>query len=501
MNLFSNRISTAVAVLLLSAAQTVAEPSWTTRTATLQSVVLVNAANCLDGQQRIGSGFTVGSQGRVITAHHVVGGCQEITVEYAGVPQGQARMRDARVVRVLARRDLALLEVSNAPAVPILQSAPPPPEFGKRHAGSGFQNGQPSPGDIVISFTPGGTRLRDVLPNELARTLKQESSAIDLDQDVLRFNSPLQPGMSGGPIIDDAGRVVGVVAGGLRSGAAPASWGWPISSLPELFASTEAANQRAQASRLFYSRSAIEERGRALSENRVIKCGDLDLTYVGRSNFVEMISTADDQHRLGYLVALSTRPIQEIHRLSFQIWTHKESGATAVIPDFVRLQAYSDSCRAETPDRNFRMVVWATKANSPPDIQAKSVTYELTVAAPRFEAAIQNSFVPDQALTTLAANGLPGPQVLPTGMIYRRLGGLYQRQDPTPGRLAHMFQTLAARNGALLAVTVGNSVIPDNFLQCQQSNGVFPGCQSNAAYVLRWAHFVLATQLSTFSSN
>ena len=76
-----------------------------------RSVVQVQARGC-PGGDRVGSGFAFGPDQHVVTALHVISGCQRISVyweKFGGATQ------QGTVARVLNGADLALLHVSGAP--------------------------------------------------------------------------------------------------------------------------------------------------------------------------------------------------------------------------------------------------------------------------------------------------------------------------------------------------------------------------------------------------
>jgi S1-C subfamily serine protease len=173
-------------------------PSAAVRTEVLRAVVQVKASGCSDGTSRTGSGFLFESSGRIVTAHHVVGGCSLIQVRYEGIAAPAKRIYDAQLVRVLPSGDLGLLEVASAPALPTLRLATATISADGTYAGFGYPLGVPTAGDQPVTLAVGATRLKDILPDEAARELMRSGSRIVTDTDVLRLNVALQPGMSGG---------------------------------------------------------------------------------------------------------------------------------------------------------------------------------------------------------------------------------------------------------------------------------------------------------------
>src|SRR5215813_2864958 len=135
-----------------------------------------------------GTGFFASSDGHIITNHHVIDRCSKVTV----VGHDRTTASDASVVAKDNANDLALLRTANLPtAVPALRFQPKLGEnvsvFGYPLSGLLSSSGNFTPG--AITATAG---LRD-------------------DSRMLQTSAPVQPGNSGGPLIDKYGNVVGVI--------------------------------------------------------------------------------------------------------------------------------------------------------------------------------------------------------------------------------------------------------------------------------------------------
>ena len=141
-----------------------------------------------------GSGFLVGRDGWIVTNHHVVDGCARVTVNCAGTSY------DAAVRALEARDDLALLKA--------------PLEV--REAATFSESPRASLGQAA---TVAGYPLHGVLSKELNVTSGNVSALAGPDDDAkrLQITAPVQPGNSGGPLLDGAGNIIGVVASTLRA--------------------------------------------------------------------------------------------------------------------------------------------------------------------------------------------------------------------------------------------------------------------------------------------
>jgi S1-C subfamily serine protease len=150
-----------------------------------------------NGNLRVsGTGFLITADGYLITNHHVVKGAAQIRVlTLAGrIP--------AKVVKVDAANDLALLKAEGTfSPVPVATSRT------VRLGGTVATVGFPDPG--LQGFAP--------------KLAKGEIASLSGPQDDPRFfqiSLPVQPGNSGGALVDQHGNVVGIVSAKLNARAA-----------------------------------------------------------------------------------------------------------------------------------------------------------------------------------------------------------------------------------------------------------------------------------------
>lgn len=135
----------------------------------------------------LGTGFFLSPEGQIITNAHVVDGC--------GVAQVTSGFSPNVPARILARdsaNDLALLKSDLRPRASALLRA------GVRV------------GENIAAF---GYPLYGLLATGGNFTLGNVSAVADLGDDTryLQISAPIQPGNSGGPVLDQSGNVVGVV--------------------------------------------------------------------------------------------------------------------------------------------------------------------------------------------------------------------------------------------------------------------------------------------------
>ena len=145
-----------------------------------------------------GSGVILDASGYVMTNYHVVQGARRVQVVLGSRPQGASIVRprgktlDATVVGVDEETDLALLKVSGAAMSPL--------PLGDSDA--------LRPGQLVFAFgSPLGldNTVTMGVVSAVGRQLEADDPMVYIQTD-----APINPGSSGGPLVDATGKVVGI---------------------------------------------------------------------------------------------------------------------------------------------------------------------------------------------------------------------------------------------------------------------------------------------------
>lgn len=137
-----------------------------------------------------GTGFFVTRQGHILTNAHVVNGCKTITVQQPG---GAAAF--ATAITTDKQNDLALLQASSSmPAVATLRAGRPI-----------------RPGEAVVAY---GFPLSGIMSSGGVLTTGTVNALAGPGDDTrfLQISAPIQPGNSGGPLLDMTGAVVGITS-------------------------------------------------------------------------------------------------------------------------------------------------------------------------------------------------------------------------------------------------------------------------------------------------
>ncbi len=159
-------------------------------------------AGALPGRLSTGTGFVV-ARGEVLTNRHVVEGCGRVLVRTAKGRELPASL-PARTDR---RRDLALLSVPGDPGPPL-----------------SFRAGPVRRGEGVVTY---GFPLAGLLSSGPTLTTGEVSALTGIGDNAaqIQISAPVQPGSSGGPLLDRHGQVVGVVVAKLNAARVAARMG------------------------------------------------------------------------------------------------------------------------------------------------------------------------------------------------------------------------------------------------------------------------------------
>jgi len=133
-----------------------------------------------------GSGFYVSDAGHIITNYHVIEGCEDMKVHSKGNVLQTKKISEDR------RNDLALLKTSENP----------------KHS---FALSMESPfplQEIIVAGYPFGEKVSSTL--KFTQGIVSSIAGLGNDYSQIQIDAAIQPGNSGGPILDEYGNVVAV---------------------------------------------------------------------------------------------------------------------------------------------------------------------------------------------------------------------------------------------------------------------------------------------------
>ena len=157
------------------------------------SLVLIQSQGAgAEEPSSLGSGVIVNKQGQILTAHHVVDGAATVEVTFADGTQSAAR-----VVSSAPEKDIAVLQTEQLPSVTV-----------PAVLGGGVQVGDDTyslgnPLGLASSMTAG-------VVSGLDRSIGREDGDGELEG-LIQFDAAVNPGSSGGPLLNRQGQVVGIV--------------------------------------------------------------------------------------------------------------------------------------------------------------------------------------------------------------------------------------------------------------------------------------------------
>jgi len=155
--------------------------------------VVVQSKGGTSGVGKLGSGVIIDSQGDILTALHVVQGASTVEASFA-----DGTTSTASVTSSDAAHDIAVLTPSRLPAVVLPAALGDAPQIGDEV----FVVGNPL--DLVASLSAG-------VVSGLNRTFTPADGPSL--SGMIQFDAAVNPGSSGGPLLNAKGQVVGIVTG------------------------------------------------------------------------------------------------------------------------------------------------------------------------------------------------------------------------------------------------------------------------------------------------
>lgn len=469
----------ALSALLCSAALLCAEAA----SAQGSEAALKRAAESIlkiEADNQAASGFIWQDGQHAVTALHVVDGKQRITAHYVG-PDGRIQASTpATVERVLKEADLVLLRLQNPqPRKPLALSLAAPAVRQPLDA-LGFPLNIAGYSNTELRLRFGGSQLRSILPPKL---LAQFTDYPSTTSEILNLEGNLVPGLSGAPLLDAQGLLVGIANGGLEDGAVGICWGIPAAQLQRLALSTVTRTPGAPRVAALFS---ADLQASVAPTQRV---GEFGLTKLRSRSYAQLAGSADDQLGLAQLSQLFQ--MFNPNQFRYDIYQEQRTGATVVLPEGARLSAQGDWISVDAGDARMSMRLQLKALHQPADAQPLASNFEMALTQPGPGVVLMG----DPQWSYLQPMSRYGVTVHRKA-IYR---SLLVNGMPMPQQ--YFFETLATNGSSLLAVAAVNldSTVPTANFELACAQGLRDGrCPLLMRQRALWAQMVLGVQFSSF---
>jgi S1-C subfamily serine protease len=152
-----------------------------------------------------GTGMLLTSSGQVLTNNHVIAGATSISVTV----EGRSDAFSATVIGVNPSDDVALLQIQGASGLPTVTLADSSTvRVGQQVVAMGNALGR---GGAPTATSGTVTALSRTV------TIRKNTGGVESLTNLIQFDAPISPGESGGPLVNEAGQVIGMITAAATS--------------------------------------------------------------------------------------------------------------------------------------------------------------------------------------------------------------------------------------------------------------------------------------------
>ena len=431
------------------------------------------------GKQKIATGFIYSSREFAVTAYHAVSGASHVIVRY----ENSLVERSGTVVKIYKFADLALIRISNPFDVSPLSVSPATAVTNQDLTALGYYLDAVSMDQRRLSVSSSNP-LKNILASKNI-TEVQDNGCPGLDLNVHKLqDNPLLPGLSGCPIFNGQGQVVGIGDGGLENGAYSISWAIPANHITTLMSMPESSSGSTIQSTVYFSADII-----ATAEQRTLDIAGLHFLKLRTRSLTDIAtaSATDDLTGLHQMIATFPPAIDKT-RIMFDIYQEATSGAVMVIPANMNMSIVGNSVRITDSRNRHESLITVQPGLNELQVQQASVQFESAFAG------VSLSWAPDFQFTYLSARQADGLTVRRKAFV-GWLGGVSPQN--------YLFEAFAYKNGTLLSAANKKKNYDNAFLinrnTCVGSNFTPPGCDDMLEDLTIWGSMTVAVHLTSFS--
>ena len=134
-----------------------------------------------------GTGFAVSYFGHLITNHHVINGCEKVTIKF-----NEKSELTAKILAIDSKQDLALLKINKRPLSVLAID----------------EEGPQLLNEIFVAGYPFGNSISTSI--KITKGIISSMKGLGDDNSNIQIDAAIQPGNSGGPILNNEANIVGV---------------------------------------------------------------------------------------------------------------------------------------------------------------------------------------------------------------------------------------------------------------------------------------------------
>lgn len=277
-----------------------------------------------------GTAFVWRDSKTLITAFHVVEGCGEIHIYR---PNSTVPLVAELSELSLPHRDIAVLTLSEkVDAYPLeFREVHPPTGFLLQMFGHAFGAGSLAAKQVTVAslFDEDWPALEDILNAQGQASVTQTHSRIELDTKIIQVNGEITDGLSGAPVFDFEGYVVGIASGSIGVGGDQSvNWAIGASHLNDIVMGSDIVNLATGPQLSFVENEPESDQGRPI----LVQCGLLDFSFEGNHSFSELFDQASNKDLLTQAVQMQGLSDAQLAGLMFDIWVNDRSGMQIAIP-------------------------------------------------------------------------------------------------------------------------------------------------------------------------